>query len=81
MIDETEDIRRRMVAEINANPGGRAALEARHGRVWDTAELTEDFQVTGFMAPLVVVRRKADGAVGSLTFQASPRFYFDFQAH
>ena len=36
MIDETETIRRQMVAEINSDPGSRADLEAKHGQVWDT---------------------------------------------
>jgi len=31
MADETETIRRQMVAEINANPGSREYLEAKHG--------------------------------------------------
>jgi hypothetical protein len=40
--------------------------------------LTKDFEVIGFMAPLVVVRRKADGVKGSLEFQHSPRLYWGF---
>jgi hypothetical protein len=28
---------------------------------------------------LVVVRRKADGAKGSLEFQSAPRFFFNFE--
>ena len=79
MIDPTENIRREMVAEINAAPGSREALEAQYGKVWNTSELSEDFEVTGFLAPFVVVRRKSDGKKGSLTFQHSPRFYFSFQ--
>jgi hypothetical protein len=81
MIDETEDIRRQMLAEINAAPGSREYLEARHGQVWDTSQLSEDFDVSGFAAPLVVVRRKCDGVQGSLMFQASPRFYFGWEEH
>jgi hypothetical protein len=81
MIDETEDIRRQMHAEINAAPGSREYLEAKHGQVWDTSQLSEDFEVIGFAAPLVVVRRKCDGVKGSLMFQASPRFYFSFDVH
>ena len=34
MTDETETIRRQMVAEINAEPGSRADLESKHGQVW-----------------------------------------------
>ena len=79
MIDPTENIRREMVAEINAAPGSREALEAQYGKVWNTSEMSEDFEVTGFLAPFVVVRRKSDGKKGSLTFQHSPRFYFSFQ--
>jgi hypothetical protein len=44
------------------------------------SELQQDFEVLGFMAPFVVVRRKSDGVRGSLTFQHTPRLYFDFQA-
>lgn len=78
MIDPTEPIRRSRIAEINAQPGSREALEAQYGKVWNTQELSEDFEVIGFMAPLVVVRRKADGVKGSLEFTHMPRFYFNF---
>ena len=81
MSDPTEDIRRERLAEINAEPGSREALEAEHGQVWTTEELSRDFEVIGFMAPLVVVRRKADGKKGSLEFQHNPRFYFSFKPH
>ncbi len=78
-MDSTEPIRQAMVAEINAAPGSRAALEAEHGQVWDTQQLQADFRVTGFMAPFVGVERKADGKQGTLLFQHSPRFYFKFE--
>lgn len=78
MFDETETIRREMVATINADPGGRPDLEAKHGQVWDTTELQNDFEVIGFAAPLVVVKRRSDGTKGSLMFQNSPRFYYSF---
>ena len=81
MTDPTEDIRRKLLVEINAQPGSREYLEAKHGQVWDTQQLSDDFEVLGFMAPLVVVRRKSDGLKGSLMFQASPRFYFGFEPH
>ena len=61
-----------------AGAADRAALEARYGRVWDTRELAHDFIVVGFMAPYLVVRRKTDGALGSLEFQPRPRFYHSF---
>jgi hypothetical protein len=79
MSDVTEPIRRELIAEINAQPGSREALEAAHGKVWSTDEMCQDFEAIGFMAPLVVVRRRVDGVKGSLFFQHSPRFYFGFQ--
>jgi hypothetical protein len=78
MTDPTETIRRERLAEINAEPGSREALETRYGKVWTTQELAADFDVIGFMAPLAVVRRRADGVKGSLEFQHNPRFYFNF---
>ena len=81
MTDPTEDIRRNMIAEINAQSGSREYLEAKHGQVWDTSELAHDFIVIGFSAPLVVVNGKCDGQKGSLMFQANPWFYFGFEAH
>ena len=80
MNDPTETTRREMVAEINTESGSREALVAEYGQAWDTEELARDFDVQGFMAPFVVVRRKSDGVRGSLMFQHLPRFYFNFQA-
>lgn len=79
MTDPTEPIRRVQRAEINAAPRSREALEAKHGQVWNTEELARDFEILGFLAPYVVVRRKADGQLGSLAFQHEPRAYFDFR--
>jgi hypothetical protein len=78
MSDETEALRRQRLVEINAEPGSREALEARHGQVWDTRQLAEQYEVIGFLAPFVVVRRKADGVKGSLEFQHHPRLFFNF---
>ena len=77
--DDTEQIRRDLVRQINGNPQVRESLEAAYGQVWDTEELARDFAVEGFAAPFVVVIRKADGVKGSLQFQHSPRFYYAFQ--
>jgi len=79
MTDPTESVRRALVAEINAHPQSRKALEAAHGEVWDTAELSENFEVVGFGAPFVVVIRKSDRVRGSLQFQHAPRFYYEFR--
>jgi hypothetical protein len=79
MSDPTELIRRQMVAQINAVEGSREYLESKHGQIWDTTELQQEFEVLGFLAPFVIVRRRADGVKGSVLFQSSPRFYFGFQ--
>ena len=75
----TETLRRARLVELNSEAADRQTLEQRHGQVWDAQELRRDFIVVGYLAPLVVVRRKADGAVGSLEFQHHPRFYFNWK--
>jgi hypothetical protein len=94
MIDETEEYRRKRQAELNnaaladeLRPiadqlaAEKARLKAETGgEVYDTEELRDLFEVKGFAAPLVVVKRKSDGQVGSLEFQHSPRLYFNWQA-
>ena len=81
MLDPTEAVRHQLLAEINAEPGSREALEALHGQVWNTEELSKDFEVLGFGAPVIAVIRKSDGVKGSLFFQHRPRFYFSFEPH
>lgn len=82
--DETEEIRRVRLAVINGavescHPDSeRKRLESQYGQVWDSGQLAGDFEVLGFMAPYVVVRRRSDGCKGSLEFQHEPRFYFNF---
>lgn len=73
---ETERLQR--IAEINAKPMTREELEAEFGQVWTTPELA-DFVITAFVRPLIVVRRKSDGVVGTLAVQEKSRFYFDFR--
>jgi hypothetical protein len=57
----------------------RSTLEKTWGRVWDTEQMIAEFTVEYFLAPLVKVRRRVDGAPGTLTFQHRPRFYFNFR--
>src|SRR5664279_4856355 len=75
-----EAMRRSRLVEINVARADQSTLEARHGQVWDTKNLARDFEVLGFAAPYVVVRRKSDSALGSLEFQHEPRLYFNFEA-
>jgi len=57
----------------------RQELEEKYGKgnVYDTKELTNNFTVNSFSTPFVMVTDK-DGAHGTIEFQHSPRFYFDF---
>jgi hypothetical protein len=50
---DTEHLRRVRLSEINGQPGCSDALEAAHGRVWDTGQLADEFDVIGFHAPFV----------------------------
>ena len=77
--DGTEEIRRALRLELNAEPVQRSIVECRYGQVWSASELANEFAVVGFAAPFVVVRRKADNQLGSLLFQHHPRYYFAFQ--
>jgi hypothetical protein len=85
MVDTTEFPRRRAVAIINAQvessdkDAERVRLEAEHGQVWNTEELSEEFTVDGFMAPFVTCTNKETGKRGAMMFQHMPRFYFDWK--
>ena len=84
-MDRTEPIRRQMVQEINSQVQSnsyddeRKRLEVIHGKIWDTDKISKEFEITGFMAPFVVVIQKANNKKGTLQFQHHPRFYFNFQ--
>jgi hypothetical protein len=75
VIVSPDDARRTMIAA--GQP--QADLAAEQGPTWTTQELQRDFEVIGFAAPFVVVRRRSDSAVGTLEFTASPRRYFSWQ--
>lgn len=77
--EEIEMARRQRAIELNRNPGSSSQLAALYGPVWSHDELARDFEVIGFAAPYVVVRRRSDSALGSLEFRHHPRFYFNFE--
>lgn len=92
MIDTTEEMRRQLQLQYNIEAQEVAKVlttedeqlayyRELHGdhNVWTTSTLQDEFEVTGFMAPFCVVRRKADGVKGSVEFAHSPRVYFNFQ--
>ena len=79
-----EETRRRLQQLVNAAALEREEIErfltseGMDTQIWDTRELQADFEVMGFLAPFVAVRRKSDGQVGSLLFQHAPRYYWAF---
>ena len=84
MAAPTESIRRQIVKAINDEVVSdspdleRERLKLKYGKVWDTKEVQEDFEISGFMAPFVSCTRRKDGKKGALAFQHLPRFYFSF---
>lgn len=78
-MDPTESIRRERQNELNSDPSPREELEKKYGKCWDTSEMQDEFEPLGFLAPFIVVRRRADGKKGSLEFRHSPRLYFNWQ--
>lgn len=83
MKDETENIRRARINELNFGltenkDARRAELELVYGKVWDSDQIRAEFEVIGFLAPFVVAKERATGKKGSLEFCHSPRFYFNW---
>jgi hypothetical protein len=83
-MDITEIPRRILVNQINASVESsdedkeRIRLEDLHGEVYNTTQMATKFEVLSFAAPFCIVRERATGKRGTITFQHSPRFYFDF---
>ena len=73
MSDTFDDIRRDMIA--SGHPADMLAETPADERL-DTDAMRARYDVLGFAAPFVIVRRKSDGVKGSLMFTHSPRFYF-----
>jgi hypothetical protein len=73
MFDDTESIRRKMLAE------GQPAIDAAAAtELLDTDQMSALYIVRAFMAPFAIVQRKSDGKMGTLEFTHSPRRYFNF---
>lgn len=47
-------------------------------QTWTRDQVLAEFELVGFAAPFVVVRRRSDGVRGTLEFTHSPRVYFNF---
>lgn len=76
--DNTENIRRELIETGQVEADAFAALAAGQ-QTWDTDQLRAEFEVLGFAAPFVVVKRRSDGKKGSLEFNHNPRVYFGWR--
>lgn len=74
--DPTEQARRDLLDEM---PEECLAAIARGERVWDRDAMLNEYDVIGFLAPFVIVKRRSDGAKGSLCFTNRPRYYFGWE--
>lgn len=74
-------MKRKQRSQAGVPPMSRVELAARHGRVWDTVELAREFVVTAIIDGVIVVRRKEDGAVGQMSYQNQPRYYYGYEPH
>jgi hypothetical protein len=70
---------RRLRVMADGEPYKHAAeIAADGGPMWDPDTVRGDFIIIGFSAPYVIVKRIADGKLGTLEFIPSPRRYFSF---
>jgi hypothetical protein len=79
MTDPLETMYQRIV-DLLSRPRSREELEAVFRQVWDEQQVLQDYEVLGITGDVVDVRRKADGSLGSVSYQDKPRFYFCFIA-
>ncbi len=58
----------------------RLRLERVHGKhnVWNTDEVTKEFEIDSFLAPFVFAHKRSNNKKGVLVFQHSPRFYYSW---
>ena len=82
MTDPTEDIRKaddrrdQRPTRLQGVPGSPST-----GRSGTPAQLSEDFDVIGFMAPRSSFAARATGRRGASTSRRYARFYFGFEPH
>lgn len=77
-LEETNH-RHEIDSAINSEPRDRLDLQIEYGTVWDTEELRHEFEVVAFRRPFAIVKRHHDQCLGTVMFQCTPRFYFDFR--
>lgn len=79
MVDLIDRVQREMVLDRDRKCPARAQLEKTYGPVWSQAQMEDEFAVELMAYPFATVRRRSDGAAGTLMFRQSPRLYYSFQ--
>ena len=79
MTSDTYDAERKAMIEAGGPQQDLVEEMLVDGPTWTTSEMTAEFEVLGFAAPFVVVRRRDTGERGSLEFVHSPRVYFGWK--
>ena len=59
-----------------AYPDVFQAIQEEGGECWSTEEVTQEFDILGFMAPFCVAVRISTGEKGALAFVHRPRIYY-----
>lgn len=63
---------------INGTPREFDELEGSYDEVWSERDAAERFEIYGFKPPFALARCIATGERGTLLFQNSPRYYFNW---
>ncbi len=62
-----------------AYPDVFQAIQEEGGECWSTEEVTQEFEILGFMAPFCTAVRRETGKKGSLLFVHRPRIYYGWK--
>lgn len=62
-----------------AYPDVFQAIQEEGGECWSTEEVTQEFDILGFMAPFCTAVRMETGKKGTLAFVHRPRIYYGWR--
>ena len=60
-------------------PDVHQAIQEEGGECWTTEEVTDEFEILGFLAPFCTAIRKATKEKGILAFVHRPRIYYGWR--
>ncbi len=69
-----------MLEELKeAYPDVYQAIQEDGGECWTTEEVTQEFEILGFLAPFCTAKKRDTGEKGTLTFIHRPRIYYGWR--